>query len=315
MNWNEIKKFIRYHIANSKIGVVLSNTKEISEPITKAVDDLSKTIQGKRNDIVNPESISDPIVEAQNATTEAVRGINIPEPITPDMKPLEEQIKSLLDAVQAQDLVVNQGDVNVDLKPVIKAIEKIKLEVPKMEKQEVIDYTLMFDEMMKIMESKEDLKLQELVTKLGTSEDLGVLAEWLKAISLKEYPEFPELKFNKEGRLMIEVDKVGGGGGGGMTSIQETYLKTISDNQSTEAKQDTQIANQDPFAKYKFADLDDDASPNYYGATDVSGNWYILKEDTTAKTLRYATGDSDYPTNWTGRVALSYQYLYEVTIY
>jgi hypothetical protein len=100
-----------------------------------------------------------------------------------------------------------------------------------------------------------------------------------------------------------------------MTSIQETYLKTISDNQSTEAKQDTQIANQDPFAKYKFADLDDDASPNYYGATDVSGNWYILKEDTTAKTLRYATGDSDYPTNWTGRVALSYQYLYEVTIY
>lgn len=243
MNWNEIKKFIRYHIANSKIGVVLSNTKEISEPITKAVDDLSKTIQGKRNDIVNPESISDPIVEAQNATTEAIRGINIPEPITPDMKPLEEHIKSLLDAVKAQDLVVNQGDVNVDLKPVIKAIEKIKLEVPKMEKQEVIDYTLMFDEMMKIMESKEDLKLQELVTKLGTSEDLGVLAEWLKAISLKEYPEFPELKFNKEGRLMIEVDKVGGGGGGGMTSIQETYLKTISDNQSTEAKQDDLIGN------------------------------------------------------------------------
>jgi len=294
MNWNEIKKFIRYHIANSKIGVVLSNTKEISEPITKAVDDLSKTIQGKRNDIVNPESISDPIVEAQNATTEAVRGINIPEPITPDMKPLEEQIKSLLDAVQAQDLVVNQGDVNVDLKPVIKAIEKIKLEVPKMEKQEVIDYTLMFDEMMKIMESKEDLKLQELVTKLGTSEDLGVLAEWLKAISLKEYPEFPELKFNKEGRLMIEVDKVGGGGGGGMTSIQETYLKTISDNQSTEAKQDTQIANQLSQMMILIFEDSADSSICYscrapIGSLSSEAVWQIYRiDESVSQTTKYA---------------------------
>jgi len=74
-------------------------------------------------------------------------------------------------------------------------------------------------------------------------------------------------------------------------------------------------ANQDPLAKYKFADLDDDASPNYYGATDSEGNWYILKEDTSAKTLRYATGDEDYATNWTGRVGLSYGYLFDVTIY
>ena len=290
MNWNEIKKFIRYHIANSKIGVVLSNTKEISEPITKAVDDLSKTIQGKRNDIVNPESISDPIVEAQNATTEAVRGINIPEPITPDMKPLEEQIKSLL------------GDVNVDLKPVIKAIEKIKLEVPKMEKQEVIDYTLMFDEMMKIMESKEDLKLQELVTKLGTSEDLGVLAEWLKAISLKEYPEFPELKFNKEGRLMIEVDKVGGGGGGGMTSIQETYLKTISDNQSTEAKQDT-------LAPYADTNMDVSSNPLYFGYIKADGGWYIERFNTSTLETTYCKGSTDYATNWTDRLTLTYNTL------
>lgn len=61
---------------------------------------------------------------------------------------------------------------------------------------------------------------------------------------------------------------------------------------------------------YKVSDVDDDASPNYYGFLDADGNWYILKETVAAgnNTYRYAKGTSDYTTNWTGRVALSYDY-------
>jgi hypothetical protein len=232
MNWTEIKRFIKFHIANSRIGTIIFNAKDIHEPITKAVNDLSKTIQGKRNDIVNPESISDPIVEAQEATTEAIKGIKIPEPIPTDFTSLESKLEALLESFEKKEMVVNVGKTELDSKGIIKAIQKIKLEIPKMEKQEVIDYTMMFSEMMDIMERPKDhseiIRLQGLVSKLGTSMDLEVIAEWLKVIAEKQYPEFPELKFNKDGRLKVEVDRAGGGGGGGLTSIETGYLASMS---------------------------------------------------------------------------------------
>lgn len=73
-------------------------------------------------------------------------------------------------------------------------------------------------------------------------------------------------------------------------------------------------AGKDPLAKYKIADTDDDASPNYFGFTDIDGNWYILKETVSAgaNTYRYAAGTSSYATNWTNRASLSYDYLFNV---
>ena len=59
---------------------------------------------------------------------------------------------------------------------------------------------------------------------------------------------------------------------------------------------------------YKITDIDDDASPNYFGFVDADGGWYILKEDTSAKTYRYATDRSDYTTNWTNRATIDYDY-------
>lgn len=59
---------------------------------------------------------------------------------------------------------------------------------------------------------------------------------------------------------------------------------------------------------FVISDIDDAASPNYYGFLGSAGEWYILKEDTTAKTYRYCRGTSDYTTAWTGRVGLSYDY-------
>jgi|SRR6185436_826919 len=72
--------------------------------------------------------------------------------------------------------------------------------------------------------------------------------------------------------------------------------------------------NQNPLDKYKIANKDDDGTPNYYGFTDKDGNWYILKETISAgaDTYRYIKGSSDFPTNWTGRAGLSYDYFENV---
>ena len=220
MNWIEIKKFLKYHIANSPFSAQVINPKDISEPITKAVNDLSKTIQGKRNDIVNPEEISDPIVEAQERTIEAVREIKIPQT---DLSTLEDKLEALLESLEKKEMTVNVGKTEIDLKSVIKAIEKIKLEVPKMEKQEVIDYTLMFDEMMKIMEaprySLDLLRIQENLGKLSTTEDMVAISGYLQTLIDKPQLELPDFKFNKEGRLKVEVDRAGGGGGASSVTV------------------------------------------------------------------------------------------------
>jgi hypothetical protein len=64
---------------------------------------------------------------------------------------------------------------------------------------------------------------------------------------------------------------------------------------------------------YSISDKDDDASPNYFGFVDRDGNWYILKETVSAgaDTYRYASGSSNYATNWTNRATtVVYDYFY-----
>ena len=63
---------------------------------------------------------------------------------------------------------------------------------------------------------------------------------------------------------------------------------------------------------YNIADKDDDGTSKYFGFTGRTGDWYILKEDTTTNEYRYIKGSSGYATNWTGRAALIYDYYHEV---
>lgn len=67
-------------------------------------------------------------------------------------------------------------------------------------------------------------------------------------------------------------------------------------------------------SKYYFADKDEGVSVQYYGATDVSGAWYILRVSGN-QIGRYAAGREDYESNWARRESLTYAYLYECTIY
>jgi hypothetical protein len=75
----------------------------------------------------------------------------------------------------------------------------------------------------------------------------------------------------------------------------------------------------DPLFPFKISDLDDDETTsgyNYYGYEKNSGAWYIMREDLDNKAYRYATGATDYATNWGNRIiSLTYDYLSNVTIY
>ena len=54
---------------------------------------------------------------------------------------------------------------------------------------------------------------------------------------------------------------------------------------------------------YRISDIDDDATPNYYGFLKADGSWYILKETVSAgaNTYRYVAGSSGY--NWSNRAS------------
>ena len=245
MDFNNFAQYL-----NSLYETYRKDWKYFNDSSINSIEEVTKAIKEKEITeevaISNTDDITRDIIEAQNLTTQAIKEIKevtIPEA---DYTSLEGKLEAVVYAIEKQNLVVNQGDVNVDLKPLLKAIEKLPKKFPEMEKQEVIDYTLMFDDLMKIMEKPdhgEMIKLQGLVKKLGTSEDLSAIAEWLKIISEKESPEFPELKF-KEGRLLVAVDKVGGGGGG-LTQIESESLQAGATEATLKALQGFQIPTHD----------------------------------------------------------------------
>lgn len=70
----------------------------------------------------------------------------------------------------------------------------------------------------------------------------------------------------------------------------------------------------DPLKGFHVNDIDEASSTRYYGFTNKLGNWYVIKHDTSANTLRYAQGvnTNAYATNWTNRTSLSYGY-FDVT--
>ena len=77
----------------------------------------------------------------------------------------------------------------------------------------------------------------------------------------------------------------------------------------------------DILKQYQATDVDDAGTIKYHGFVKINGDWLIMKEDTTAKTYRYAVGDKlwkrteeekGYKVAWTNRASLTYFYLYEI---
>jgi len=59
-------------------------------------------------------------------------------------------------------------------------------------------------------------------------------------------------------------------------------------------------------SKYQPSDSDEASTTRYYGYLGSGGEWYIMKNDTTAGTYRYVTGTEGYEAAWTGRASLTY---------
>lgn len=64
----------------------------------------------------------------------------------------------------------------------------------------------------------------------------------------------------------------------------------------------------DALGHYHPSDEDESGDPRYYGFLDKDGNWYIMEHNVGNGTYRYASGSSNYSTNWTGKAGLSYNY-------
>lgn len=70
--------------------------------------------------------------------------------------------------------------------------------------------------------------------------------------------------------------------------------------------------NDNPLAKYRIAEQQTSGDPKYFGYTDRLGNWYIMEQNVSEGTFRYVKGSSEFPTNWTNRTELSYNYFHNV---
>jgi hypothetical protein len=66
-------------------------------------------------------------------------------------------------------------------------------------------------------------------------------------------------------------------------------------------------AEKQPTDGYEISEIDDATSPAYYGFVHKTGAWYISQEGSTGS-YRYVKGGSDFPTAWTNRAALTYDY-------
>ena len=63
---------------------------------------------------------------------------------------------------------------------------------------------------------------------------------------------------------------------------------------------------------YHVHQADETATTRYYGYCNIDGSWIVMQQNTTTGAHRYIFGKSDFPTNWTGRTGLTYDYVYNL---
>lgn len=63
---------------------------------------------------------------------------------------------------------------------------------------------------------------------------------------------------------------------------------------------------------YTISEIDDGSAITYYGFTNVDGGWLVMKEDTSTNSFRYAKGATNFPSNWSNRANLKYDYYYNL---
>lgn len=273
-----LKNQFREGFFNSK----LLNTKDISDPIVRAIKD--KEVPSSLS-IVNHEDISSSIVDAQDKTTKAIESLVLP---TTDLTELIEKIGELKSAINDKDLSVSVGDtkIDVDTKGIISALKRLQQSVEDskttIEPQEVIDYTSYLD---------------EIITNINKpGYDFSGIEKILERISAKEFV----LPLDEKGNVKVSFEgkPFGSSGSRALSSAQETVLRGIA----------TEETLQDSLFHYKLAKLPVSGDTyTYLGYLNKDGGWYISKTDETAGIVTYIKGDSDLDTAWSSRASNSYQ--------
>jgi hypothetical protein len=107
----------------------------------------------------------------------------------------------------------------------------------------------------------------------------------------------------------ILVDEISGivvtGGGGGGASFRDSNgdsARALVDDQGRLVTATTAVS------EYSFCDKTEVDGVQHIGYATNTGAWKIKKYD--GDSMRYASGDSDYETNWTNRASLVYDYPY-----
>lgn len=100
-------------------------------------------------------------------------------------------------------------------------------------------------------------------------------------------------------------------------SVRLTDGKQFYDSKSQQAAGVTHVG--DPLAGFQPNDQDTSSNPRYFGFSKANGSWYIMEENTSNGTFRYATGSplpnqggGLYTDAWTNRANLTYDYFHEV---
>jgi putative transposase len=81
----------------------------------------------------------------------------------------------------------------------------------------------------------------------------------------------------------------------GSVSLTDTSGKKIDPAQSQ------------PLDGYRISEVDDNLI-SFYGYTNKDGAWFVMRVDTNTGSFRYATGETNFPSNWNDRQNLKYDY-------
>ena len=191
------------------------NFSKFAEIEKELVGDIeSKDKEVKENE--NKDKKHSQIMEALGKFDEFTQAIkSLPKPpekieVTNSQEQTKDVQKVITTASKDIRKKIGEIDTSIDLQPVLDKLDEFEKKSPQITFPQAIDYTE---------------KLKELSSKLDF--DFSPMVSAIKANKTDKIP----FTFNKRGELMVYVDRTGGGGGGGgLSTLQESYLKKVSDN-------------------------------------------------------------------------------------
>ena len=95
--------------------------------------------------------------------------------------------------------------------------------------------------------------------------------------------------------------KLGGIFGGGASVAETVALKDAAGNKINPLEKS-------PTDGYKITEIDNSDVLNYFGYTDNTGAWYIMRQDTDGGGIRYTRGSINFTANWSNHEHLPYDY-------